>query len=104
MTQLSPPLQREGRQVGSGQWTPASVGRGASRPTGAPVGVRPPSSLQGRCRGLEGLSRPGEGTSRGGVPPPTLFPSPTQEQPWDFLPRERPWLIHPGAFEGTFLL
>lgn len=87
MTPLAPPPRREGREVGGGlRACSGSEGRGAARPREAPLVIGPPSSSQGRCGGLEGLSKVGDALRSGRGPPPAPSPSPVLEQPWDFLP------------------
>lgn len=106
MTPLVTPPRREGHKVVAGPQSSGSLssGRGATRPREVFSGVGPPSSRQGGGLGLEGLSSLEDAVRQGPGLPPTPFASPVLEQPWDFLPRERPRLIHPGAFGGTFLL
>lgn len=106
MTPLATPPRREGHEVFAGRLALVASLRAEGQPDPGkrPRVSVPTPSCQGGLPGLEGLSRPEDALRPRPGPPPAPFASPVLEQPWDFLPRERPRLIHPGAFVGTFLL
>lgn len=75
---LATPPRREGLKVSVGLLAPAASprSRGATRCWEGPAGLgTPSSSLQGRRRGREGLSKLGEAPSTGSGPPPSPPPS-----------------------------
>lgn len=101
MTQLATPPQWEGRQVCAGLWISAACLWSEGQPDqgSPPWGLVPsPSSRAGAE--TRGSFTAGGSSLSGARPASRPLPSPILEQPWDFLPRGRPRLIHPGGFWG----